>query len=550
MVVYKSAQESIPIPNLDLYTFLFQNSKYNTTRPRDQPTVICGATGKTLSFNQIFDLSGRIATGWKEKIGLKKGDVVAVVAPNQYDHSVLYFSILAAGCIVTPANPDYTEVEFQHQIHSAGAKALVTVPELLPVLTKVAAKNNIPKDRIFVFNNQENKTSYPSFYTLAEDSKHIGHPIRGIDSNDIAFICFSSGTTGLSKGCLLSHRNFVSQCIQVTNFDANANIATDILLGFLPFFHIFGLTNLVIGSFYRQTPLVIMAKYNLERFCQLVEKYKVTNTSIVPPVAVHLGKSPIVEKYDLSSLRVIGCGAAPLGKEHIDALQKRIPAAVKQGYGSTESCAGVVYQRVGISPAGSIGYLTANTELKLVDENDNELGDDQEGEVLLRGPAMFLGYLNNPEANEKTFTKDGWLRTGDVGVFNSKIGEFFIVDRLKELIKYKGFQVAPAELERVLLGHERVADCAVVGVYESSQATELPRAYVVLQSHAKSDPATAKDISDYVAKNVINYKRLRGGIRLIDAIPKNASGKILRREIKKWIKAEQEKEATAVQAKL
>ncbi|KAI9278299.1 hypothetical protein BDA99DRAFT_553953 [Phascolomyces articulosus] len=549
MVVYKSAQEPIPIPNLDLYTFLFQDSKFNTSSSRDEPRVIDGVSGQTLSFNQIFDLSGRIATGWKEKVGLKNKDVVAVVAPNQYDHSVLYFSILAAGCIVTPGNPDYTEEEFHHQIHTAGAKALVTVPELLPVLTKVAARNNIPKERIFVFRG-DGKTSVPSFYTLGEGSKHIGHPIQGIDTHDTAFICFSSGTTGLAKGCMLSHHNFVAQCVQVTNFDANANIGTDVLLGFLPFFHIFGLTNLVIGSFYRCIKLVIMAKYNLERFCQLVEKYKVTNTSIVPPVAVHLGKSPIVEKYDLSSLRVIGCGAAPLGKEHIDALQKRIPAAVKQGYGSTESCAGVVYQRVGVSPAGSIGYLTANTELKLIDENGNELGDDQEGEVLLRGPAIFLGYLNNPEANEKTFTKDGWLKTGDVGVYNSKIGEFFIVDRLKELIKYKGFQVAPAELERVLMGHQDVADCAVVGIYESSQATELPRAYVVLQASAQPTQATSKDIADYVAKNVVNYKRLRGGIRFVDAIPKNASGKILRREIKKWIKAEQEKEGAGVQARL
>ncbi|KAI8147112.1 hypothetical protein BJV82DRAFT_376835 [Fennellomyces sp. T-0311] len=549
MVIYKSAADPIPIPNLDLYTFLFQDSKFNTSRSRDAPQVIDGATGKSLSFNQIFDLSGRIASGWVDKVGLKQGDVVAVYAPNQYDHCVLYFSLLAARCTVTPGNPDYTEEEFQHQIHTSGAKALVTVPKLLPVLLKVAAKNNIPRERIFVFDSDE-PTDIPSFYTLAEGRKHIGHPIRGIDTHDVAFICFSSGTTGLAKGVMLTHHNFIAQCLQVTNFDANANIATDTLLGFLPFFHIFGLTNLVLGAFYRCTPLVIMAKYDLEKFCQLVEKYKVTNVSLVPPVAVHLGKSPIVDKYDLSSLRVLGCGAAPLGKEHIEALQRRIPAAVKQGYGSTESCAGVVYQRVGVSPAGSIGYLTANTELKLVDEQDNELGDDQEGEVLLRGPAMMKGYLNNPEANAKTFTKDGWMRTGDVGVFKSAIGEFFIVDRIKELVKYKGFQVAPAELEALLMGHDAVADCCIVGVYDSSQATELPRAYVVLQSGSQPTQAMAKDIQDYVAKNVTNYKKLRGGVRFVDAIPKNASGKILRREVKKWVKAEQEQEGAGVRARL
>lgn len=190
------------------------------------------------------------------------------------------------------------------------------------------------------------------------------------------------------------------------------------------------------------------------------------------------------------------------------------------------------------------------------------MGDDQEGEVLLRGPVIMKGYLNNPEANAKTFTADGWMRTGDVGKFDTKTGEFYIVDRIKELVKYKGFQVAPAgkddcvkkvwiicscvcvyiELEALLIKHNDVADSCVVGVYESAQATELPRAYVVLQPHAKPSPAKAKELMDYVASNVTQYKRLRGGVRFVDAIPKSSSGKILRREVKKWVKEEQAQE--------
>ncbi|KAL1928947.1 hypothetical protein VTP01DRAFT_2006 [Rhizomucor pusillus] len=538
MVIYKSTYDPIPVPDLDIYTFLFQDSEYNTKRSRDSPQVIDGATGKSLSFNQIYDMSGRLASAWKKDVGLKKGDVVAVFAPNQYDHCVLYFSLLAARCIVSPGNPEYAEAEFRHQISTSGAKALVTIPRLLPVLLKVCDKIGIPKSRIFLFGDKTVDGVKPFYSLLQSNHKHIGLPIKGINSSeDLAFICFSSGTTGLAKG----------------------RPAPDtVYLGFLPFYHIFGLTSLVIGTMYRAVPIVIMEKYNLEQFCKLVQKYKVTNVNIVPPVAVHLAKNPIVLKYDLSSLRVMGCGAAPLGREHTEALKLRIAAPVRQGYGTTETTAGVVYQKVGQSQPGkyitttihcSIGHLTANTELKLVDLDGNELGDDQEGEVLLRGPFIMKGYLNNPEANAETFTEDGWMRTGDIGKYDSATGEFYIVDRLKELIKYKGFQVAPAELESLLIKHNDVADCCVVGVYDSAQATELPRAYVVLQPTAKPTDELAKNIMKYVADNVTNYKQLRGGVLFVDSIPKNPSGKILRREVKKWIKQEQE-EAKRLRARL
>lgn len=189
--------------------------------------------------------------------------------------------------------------------------------------------------------------------------------------------------------------------------------------------------------------------------------------------------------------------------------------------------------------AGSVGILNANMECKIVNDKLEELGDDQEGEFLFRGPSIMKGYFNSPKANAETFTPDGWMRTGDVGKFDSKTGEYFILDRIKELIKYKGFQVAPAELEALLMGLDIIADCCVVGVYDESQATEIPRAYVVLQPSVKADEKTNKFIYDYVTKNVTNYKKLRGGIRFVDTIPKSPSGKILRREVKDWVKKEQ-----------
>jgi 4-coumarate--CoA ligase len=187
-------------------------------------------------------------------------------------------------------------------------------------------------------------------------------------------------------------------------------------------------------------------------------------------------------------------------------------------------------------------------ECKIVNEKGEELGDDQEGEFLFRGPSIMKGYFNNPKANAETFTADGWMRTGDVGKYDSKTGEFFILDRIKELIKYKGFQIAPAELEAILTSLDIVADCCVVGLYDESQATEIPRAYVVLQPNVEASAKTSKIIDDFVASNVTNYKKLRGGIKFVQAIPKSPSGKILRREVRDWIKNEQKE--IAVRARL
>ncbi|KAI7891735.1 uncharacterized protein EV154DRAFT_507055 [Mucor mucedo] len=540
MTIFTSPKQPVAIPDTDIYSFVFSPNVFNTTRPQDRPLLIDGLTGDSLSFTESKDLTARIANGWKENVGLKKGDVVAVFAPNQYDHAILYFSLLAAQCTVSPGNPSYTEDEFNHQVQKSGAKAIVTVPSLLPVLKRIAKKNKIPQDMIFLFGN-ESFDGIRTFKSIASNHSDIRLPIQEIQAaDDLAFICFSSGTTGVAKGVMLTHRNFVAQMVMVTDFEGtDSNQKEDIIIGFLPFFHIFGLTTLVFRAFYSNTPVVVIPKYDLELVCQLIEKYKITIGPIVPPVAVHFAKNDIVLKYDLSSLRIISSGAAPLGVEHIDALQLRIQAPVRQGYGMTETTAGCIYQKVGVSPPGSTGVLISNMKCKIVNEQGEELGADQAGEVLLKGPVIMKGYLNDEKANKETFTRDGWMRTGDVAKYDSKTGEFFIVDRLKELIKYKGYQVAPAELEALLMSHTSIADCCVVGVYDSSQATEIPRAYVVLQPNIKNNKITTDMISKFVEDNVTNYKKLRGGVRVIDKVPKSASGKILRREVKEWIRQEQ-----------
>ncbi|SAL98026.1 hypothetical protein [Absidia glauca] len=543
MVIYKSSCHPVDIPSLDIFSFLFTANDQNTTISHDRPLLIDAVSGKSFSYAQVRSLSLKLAAGWKKNVGLKKGQVVAVFAPNQHDHAILYFSLLAAGCTISPGNPSYTEDEFNHQVHTSGATTIVTVPSLLPVLTKVADKNGISKHNMFVFGDQQVDHAR-CLSQVASSNEELAYPDTSIDpENDLAFIMFSSGTTGVAKGVMLSHSNFVSQVLSVMTFEKEDGAIgeSDIMLAFLPFYHIFGLTTLILRAVYALTPVVIMEKFDLERYCQLIQKYKVTVAPLVPPIAVLLAKSPIVPNYDLTSLRMITSGAAPLGKEHIEQLHKRIKATVRQGYGLSESTSGFIYQSVKSGDVGATGRLVSHAVVKLVDPDDNEMGDDQPGELLLKGPFQMKGYINNKKANDETFTSDGWMRTGDVAKFDSKTQEFYIVDRIKELIKYKGLQVAPAELESLLMGHDKVADSCVVGVYDAAQATELPRAYVVLAATVKPSDALAQELLDYVSGKVVSHKKLRGGIRFVDAIPKSPSGKILRREIKDWIKKEEER---------
>ncbi|KAI7870765.1 hypothetical protein BDF14DRAFT_1769439 [Spinellus fusiger] len=532
---YKSPRACVSIPETDLFSFLLSPNTTNSQVSHDYKLFIDGHNGKSLTFNQIKDTVGQLAYGLKEIVGLKKGDVVAVFAPNQYDHIVLQLSLVAINTIVTPGNPAYTEDEFYHQITNSGASTIITVPQLLPVLLRVCSKAGVDKSRIFLFGNKQVE-GCDCFMSLVNPTKTLRCPVPDISSNDTAFICYSSGTTGLSKGVILTHKNIITQLI-ISSVD-DYTTEQDVLIGLLPFFHIFGLISVLLSPLYNMSRVVIMSNFELEVFCRFIEKYKVTKAAIVPPIAVLLAKDPRVRKYDLSSLCTIGCGAAPLSRNHIDELHKVVPSSLIQGYGMTETAGGIIIQEPETAVPGSVGKLLPNCECKIVDKDMNELGDDQEGELLFRGPSITKGYLNNPEANAVTFTTDGWLCSGDVGRFDSKLQQFFIVDRIKELIKYNAYQVAPAELEALLLTQVDIMDCCVVGRYDDIQATELPTAFVVLKENVQPTSTKAKEIYNFVASNVASYKHLRGGIRFTKTIPKTVSGKILRKEVKKWIAEE------------
>lgn len=287
-----------------------------------------------------------------------------------------------------------------------------------------------------------------------------------------------------------------------------------------------------------------MPRFNLDDFCKFIQELKITFLYVVPPVVVLLAKHPSVSNYDLSTVRMMNSGAAPLTKELVDGVYNRLKIPIKQGYGLSETSPTTHTQpwETWNTHIGSVGTLLPYQEAKYMSPEEKELQPGEVGELWIKGPNVFKGYLNNPEGTANALTPDGYFKTGDVG-YQDANGNFYITDRIKELIKYKGFQVAPAELEGILLSHPSINDVAVIGIYDKEEATELPRAYVVPKEGLGRSEADAKEIVDWLGKKVAGHKRLRGGVRWIDEIPKSVSGKILRRVLK--VKAQEEEQGGA-----
>ena len=353
---------------------------------------------------------------------------------------------------------------------------------------------------------------------------------------DLVALPYSSGTTGLPKGVMLTHHNLVSNMCQMEGLSYFTE--NDTLIAVLPMFHIYGLVVILNLGLRQGSTIVTLPRFELELFLQTLQKYEVTLAHLVPPIVLALSKHPIVDQYPLPKVRTIFCGAAPLDESLTRACMERLGCDIRQGYGMTETSP-VTHS----SPAnpnqvkfGSVGVAAPNTECKIVDlETGAALGPNQEGEICVRGPQIMKGYLNRPEATAATIDTDQWLHTGDIGYADAD-GHFFIVDRAKELIKYKGFQVPPAELEGVLLTHPAISDAAVIPCPDD-EAGEVPKAFVVLKGEATPD-----EIMAFVNERVAAYKKVRS-VEFIDKIPKSASGKILRRVL---VQAERERKKANV----
>lgn len=512
--IIRNPYPEISIPNVPFTDFVYQRAETLS----DKAALIDGPSGRTLTYGQVVGAIQLVAASLAQR-GFGKGDVFAIYSPNVPEYAVAFHAVATLGGIVTTANPLYTPHELAHQLNDANAQYLLTVPPFLEQAQEAAAMANIKE--IFVFGEAEGATP---FATLLQSDGNV--PDVDIQPDDVVALPYSSGTTGLPKGVMLTHRNLIANVAQLAALpdDPCTVKEDDVLMGILPFYHIYGMIVVMCYALHVGGTIITMPRFDMEQFLSLIQQYKITYANLVPPIVLGLAKHPLVDQYDLSSLRTIVSGAAPLGAELEQECSRRIDVVLAQGYGMTEASPVTHFRLIeaGASKGGSIGPAIPNTECKIADlVSGDALATGEEGEVWVRGPQVMKGYLNNPTATRNTVDEDGWLHTGDIGYVDED-GYFYIVDRLKELIKYKGMQVAPAEIEATLVTHPAIADAAVIGKADE-EAGEVPKAFVVLK-----DEATAEEIMAFIAERVAPHKRVRE-VAIVEQIPKSSSGKILRR---------------------
>jgi acyl-CoA synthetase (AMP-forming)/AMP-acid ligase II len=491
----------------------------------DRPALIDGTDGTTLTYEQVDRFHRRVAAALAEA-GVRKGDVLALHSPNTVAFPLAFYAATRAGASVTTVHPLCTPEEFAKQLGDSGARWIVTVSPLLATARR-AAELAGGVEEVFVCD------SAPGHRSLIDMlASRAPEPRPDIDpAEDVAALPYSSGTTGVPKGVMLTHRQIATNLAQLE--PAIPAGPDDRILAVLPFFHIYGLTALMNAPLRKGATVVVLPRFELEAFLAAIQTHRITGLYVAPPIVLALAKHPAVAQYDLSSLRYVISAAAPLDADLAAACAQRLGLPpVGQAYGMTELSPGthvVPLDAMREAPPGTVGKLIAGTEMRVVslDDPGKDLGVGEAGEILIRGPQVMKGYLGRPDATGAMIDADGWLHTGDVGHVD-RDGWLFVVDRVKELIKYKGFQVAPAELEALLLTHPGIADAAVVGARDDDR-NEVPHAYVVRQPAAAD--LSAGEVMMYVAERVAPYKRVRR-VTFIDAVPRAVSGKILRRQLR------------------
>lgn len=494
--------------------------------------------------------------GLLNKCKLKPGDTVLLYLHSSIDFAVALLASQFAGLRVALANPDYLSTELKHVVRLTKPKKIFATSRAMSRLGKAGVGSHLlitTDGDVFGFNGVLSIKGLMVDEATAKQAKV--HAPASLD--DTAYLPFSSGTTGLPKAVEISHDNVInmveifhhSPSIFPRNDDGSQ--AQFRALNFLPFFHAYALILMLHYPIRKRGHTSILRPFQPEAYCRLVKELKVNFLALVPPVLTLLTKHPDATKDAFASVTHSMCGAAPLDFETQSAFTRKTGVAVNQAFGMTETTVGALGLQ-GDEASGSVGCLWPATKARIRDvETGKNLGPGERGELLVSGPQVCKGYYGNKDATRETFTEDGYLRTGDIAVVDPRTGEFSIVDRLKELIKYKGFQVAPAELEGVLVSHPAIAAAAVVGQYDKQQGTELPLAFVELKADQQRSDKLIEEIDAFVRAKVSHHKYLRGGVRFLDKIPVSASGKILRKEIRKLLQAEvAANESSAAKAKL
>jgi acyl-CoA synthetase (AMP-forming)/AMP-acid ligase II len=506
----RSTRPSLDVPAVPLTRYALARAAATP----DRVALVDGITGRRMTYAGLEATIGRAAAGLSAR-GYGKGDVFAVYAPNTLEYPIAFHGAASVGGTVTTVNPLFTSDELASQLRDCRARCLFTAPALMEKARPAAAAAGVQD--IVVFGEAEGAIPLADVV-----STQAAIPEVALDPEDVVALPYSSGTTGLPKGVMLTHRNLVANIAQSAAMLPMDE--ADVVIAVLPFFHIYGLQVILNGGLRAGATLVVLPRFELESFLRAIQEHRATWAFIVPPIALALAKHPAVSGFDLSSLRHVMSGAAPLSAEISRAVTQRIGCRMVQGYGMTETSP-VTHCNVGPSAEtkpGSVGGLAPVTEGRIVDPaTGQELAAGEEGEICVRGPQVMKGYLGRPEATAAMIDGEGWLHTGDLGYADAD-GDFYVVDRLKELIKYKGCPVAPAELEALLLTHPAVADAAVIPSPDE-EAGEVPKAFVVTRAEV-----TDAELMEFVAARVARTKRIRR-VERIDQIPKSASGKILRR---------------------
>ncbi|OIS96445.1 PREDICTED: 4-coumarate--CoA ligase 2-like [Nicotiana attenuata] len=530
-IIFKSKLPDIYIPNhLPLHSYCFENISEFSTRP----CLINGANDQIYTYADVELISRKVAAGFN-KLGIKQKDTIMILLPNSPEFVFTFLGASYLGAISTMANPLFTQVEVVKQAKASNPKLIVTQECNLDKVKSYAFEHDVKV--ICIDSSSERCLHFSDLILNPGFASSIEHDLSEVEiqPDDILALPFSSGTTGLPKGVMLTHKGLVTSVAQQVDGE-NPTLyihSEDVILCVLPLFHIYSLDSVLLCGLRVGAAILIMQKFDIVPFLELIQKYKVTIAPFVPPIVLAIAKSAMVDNYDLSSVRIVMCGAAPLGKDLEDAVRTKFPnAKLGQGYGMTEAgsvlamCLAFAKEPFEIK-SGACGTVIRNAEMKIMDLNTgSSLPRNKSGEICIRGDQIMKGYLNDPEATAQTIDKEGWLHSGDIGYIDDD-DELFIVDRLKELIKYKGFQVAPAELEALLLNLPYISDAAVVPM-KDEQAGEVPVAFVVKSSGCT---ITEDEIKDFISKQVIFYKRIKR-VFFVDAVPKSPSGKILRKDLR------------------